>query len=222
MLPLKAVSLSHAMSLQEPQLRLNTLSVAVNTKGSIFRKTVLDEHRQLENHIVSNKGRVHSGIHAPLSHFLPISDCFRWLTISILGWSPYPIAIPANSDFKKPSVKMSHLLLCLFCLSHLLYWIHVGYSVRLWVLTDQKHRNANWDTVGRTPLLNNACIVTVFLCNYYEQLGLSSTQPRRHWLNSALGFLLAMTLSWLSVSQVVLLSVLTLNLQTSFSHGSTD
>lgn len=127
MLPLSAVGPFYATptSLPEPQPRLSALSASVNTKGFIFRKTVSDKIIDR----ATNKAWVHSGIHAPNSNFLPISDCFGWLTISILGWSPNPIIVQTNRDCKKTSVKMSHLLLCPFCLSHLLYVEHMSVTV---------------------------------------------------------------------------------------------
>lgn len=82
MLPLDAVSLSQAVSMQESQLRLKALSVfvAVNTKGFIFRGTVSDKHRQLE-YQNTDRERVWSDIYASGSWFLTMSQSFGWLTI---------------------------------------------------------------------------------------------------------------------------------------------
>lgn len=69
-------------------------------------------------------------------------------------------------------------------------------------------QNAIWDIVGRTPPLDNACIVTLFFCNQYEQVCLIGSEPCWHRSKSTLSSLFTMTFSWLSMSQVILLFVL--------------
>ena len=96
---------------------------------------------------------------------MAVSDCFGWLTISILNGAQTHSALQKDTCEESTSAFVPFLPLP-------------------FKLNTQNKALSSAALKCQLRHSNNACIVTVFLCNYHEQVGLGSAPP--HWLNSVL------------------------------------